>query len=253
MSQDWIEEMGFSKPGMMVNKDFLNQVKERFEYLENSLLVEKRDRGIAEMDIQELREKIYDYEGDIFGGLEKLKGDNNKIIGIKDREGDKFYLAHCHPEVSELREKLSDLERVNSEIKEKNRILNQKMNRAKKRYIHAEDALRDVTSKSGLKILFRMDGCKEYETGFPYDIPEIYDPRITYPIAQLAYYKGKIWIHKTENTKDSEGDIMVDGVNLKTFRKNRINLNINSKILITAGEPYDEARIIFKNENISVP
>jgi len=141
------------------------------------------------------------------------------------------------------------LESEKKDLQEKYRKVNQEKNRAKKRYAHAEQSLREVTAQSGLKIRFEMDGCEPSEDGIPFDVPEIYDPRKG-PIAQINYYKGKIWLHKNKETSDFTGKILVDGVDFKENRKNKISLNVGTKIKLTAGEPYHEAEISIMNTNI---
>lgn len=250
MSDEWWEEYDLPKPGRMANKEFVSAVQQKLEEFKNEAAVERTKRKIAEEDREHCRDKIEKLEKDIFGGLKRILNDNDRVIGLKDKEGDAFYLNGRDPKIGTLRSDVERLESELKELKEKYRKVNQEKNRAKKRYAHAEQSLREVTLQSGLKVLFQIDDCTPSESGIPFDIPDIYDPREG-PIAQVCYYKGKIWLHKNEGMNDYVGEVLVDGEDFRKNRRQKIGLSIGSKIKITAGEPYDEAHISFVNENIA--
>jgi hypothetical protein len=267
---EWWKNYDLPKPNILAGKDFLNAVEnlliskiydERREALfreesDKNLEIYKEKYDKSKCDLVAYKEKYKKIEESTFNGLETIINDKNKVIGLKDNEGDEFYLKNNDPysnhKISDIEDKCVSLKGENEKLKEINRKLNQEKNRARKRYDQAERSMRELTKSSGIKILTSIDDDDgEKEFGLPFDVPDIYTMNRG-TIANIYLNKNKVWIHKTEHANASCAIIMVNGVDVSNQRKRKLELKFGDEILLTAGEPYHEGKLRLINTNVQV-
>jgi len=255
--EDFFKKHNISKTSWGGSKEIIDQLINLVNQKEEDLEEEKFCSYNTSSKCEDLERKISEYEDSIFNKLPTILNENEEVIGLKDKDGDLFYLEH-HLKNKYIKE-IDQLKNKNNEYRDKIIVLNgeksklkSELNRSKKRFYQSEKTIKSLLKPSGILLLTTEFGEDKAPELLPYKVPSCINHKEG-PIAEVCFYKNKFWVHKTDKTNNFKGEILVNGTDLVTSSKKRLTIDFNSKIIVTSSSDYEFPEYEYKliNKNIA--